>query len=189
LSGDLAVLSSARHSALVQRCEHADAGVTPGTSVAKRHARLDRTAGGLPRDAHDATACLGDHVEGEVLLVTAPVAEALYGCVDDARVQRRDLIVGEAGPFNYARREILGKDVSLSDEIAQQFLAALALEIQRNRFLVRIEHHEVVAVCILPIRRRAASMLSANRVLDLNDLGAEPGERLGDGGARIDQSP
>src|SRR5258706_47552 len=107
-------------------------------------------------------------------------------CVDDARVQRCALVVGEAEPFNYARREILGKDVSLSDEIAQQLLAALALEIQRNRFLVRIEHHEVVAVRILPIRRRAASLLSADRVLDLDDLGAEPGERLGDGGTRLE---
>src|SRR5499427_7150248 len=53
-------------------------------------------------------------------------------------------------------------------------------------FLVRIEHHEVVAVRILPIRRRAASLLSADRVFDLDDLGAEPGERLGDGGARLE---
>src|SRR5262252_3472788 len=53
-------------------------------------------------------------------------------------------------------------------------------------FLVRIEHHEVVAVRILAIRRRAASLLSAGRVLDLDDLGAEPGERLGDGGTRLE---
>src|SRR5262245_45253758 len=96
------------------------------------------------------------------------------------------LVVGEAEPFNYAGREILGKDVGLSDEIAQQLLAARALQIQRNRFLVRIEHHEVVAVRILPIRGRAASLLSADRILDLDDLGAEPGERLGDGGARLE---
>jgi hypothetical protein len=126
--------------------------VKPGAGVTERHTRLDRPAGGLARNAHDATACLGDHVEGEVLLVTAPAAEALHGCIDDARIERRDLVVGEAEPFNYAGREILGKDVSLSDEIAQQLLAAFALEIQRNRFLVRIEHHEVVAVRILAIR-------------------------------------
>src|SRR5262249_1661848 len=148
--------------------------------------RVDRPGGGLGRDAHDATACLSDHVEGEVLLITAPIAEALHGSVDDARVQRCDLVVGEAEPVNYAGREILGKDVRLSDEIAQQLLAALALEIQRNRFLVRIEHHEVVAVRILAIRRRAASLLSANRVLDLDDLGAKPGERLSDGGTRLE---
>src|SRR5262249_35366575 len=77
-------------------------------------------------------------------------------------------------------------DVSLSDEIAQQLLAALVLEIQRNRFLVRIEHHEVVAVRILAIRRRATSLLSAGRVLDLDDIGPEPGERLGDGGTSLE---
>jgi hypothetical protein len=186
LHGNLDFLTAASHRALVKRCEDADAGVKPGAGITERHARLDRPAGRLARDAHDATACLGDHVEGEMLLVTAPLAEALHGCVDDARVQRRDLVVGEAEPLNHAGCEILGKDVGLSDEIAQQLLAALALEIHRNRFLVRIEHHEVVAVRVLPIRRRAASLLSADRVLDLDDLGTEPGECLGNGGARLE---
>src|SRR5262249_33534637 len=132
------------------------------------------------------TACLGDHVEGEVLLVTAPIAEALHGSVDDARVQCRDLVVGEAEPFNYAGREILGKDISLSDEIAQQLLAALALEIQRNRFLVRIEHHEVVAVRVLASGGRVASRPPAGGFLALDDRGAEPGERLGEGVPRLE---
>jgi hypothetical protein len=58
-------LGVASHRALVKRCEDADASVKPGAGVTERHARLDRPAGGLARDAHDATACLGDHVEGE----------------------------------------------------------------------------------------------------------------------------
>src|SRR5262249_10429573 len=132
------------------------------------------------------TACLGDHVEGEVLLVTAPAAEALHGCIDDARIERRDLVVGEAEPFNYAGREILGKDVNLSDEIAQQLLAALALEIQRNRFLVRIEHKEVVSLRLLAIRGRPASLPPPGRVLDLDAPGPDPGERLGKGGPRLE---
>src|SRR5262249_58320329 len=79
--------------ALVEGAQDADRHQHAGPGVAERGAGLDRRAVRLARDAHRAAGSLGDHVEGEVLLVRATLAETLDLGVDDARVQRADRLV------------------------------------------------------------------------------------------------
>ncbi len=180
LHRDLDLLAAPRRRALVERRQHADAGMKSGAGIAERHAGLDRLAVALAGDTHDAAGRLRDHVEGEMLLVGAPLSEALDRRVDDARVDLRDFFIGEAELLDHARREVLCKDVRLGDQLAQHGLAALVLEIERYRALVGVEQHEIVAVDALLVGRGAAALLAADRVLDLDDVGAEPGECFSD---------
>ena len=113
-------------------------------------------------------------------LVRAALAEAFDRRIDDARVELGHLLVGKAQLLDHARSEILGEDVGLFDEVAQHLLAARVLEIERDRELVSVQQHEIVAVGILALRRCAAALLATLGVFDLHDVGAEPGQRLGD---------
>ena len=65
--------------------------------------------------------------------------------------------------------------------------AALGFEVDRDRFLVGVELEEIerVGAAGRPGEGGPAG-LAAARVLDLDDLGAEPGERLGAGGPRLE---
>src|SRR5262249_58999123 len=62
----------------------------------------------------------------------------------------------------------------------------LRLEIHLTRFVLRIETNELVPPRFLAIRRRAAPFLPAGGFLDFDAPGAEPGERLGEGGTRLE---
>ena len=75
----------ARPLALKQRPQDADRQQHAGAGVAERRPRLARPPVALAGDRHGATAGLGDHVESEVLLIRAAVAEALDLAVDEAR--------------------------------------------------------------------------------------------------------
>ena len=48
----------------------------------------------------------------------------------------------EAQPLHYARGKILNKDVRFPDQLAQQALATRALEVERDRLFVGVEHRE-----------------------------------------------
>src|SRR6266851_2295626 len=83
--------------ALVQGGEDADRHQHAGAGVAERGAWFDRRTVAISGDANRAAGGLGDHVEGEVLLVRAALAETLDLAVDDPRVQLLDDVVAEPG--------------------------------------------------------------------------------------------
>ena len=65
---------------------------------------------------------------------------------------------------------------------------ALGFQIDGDRLLVGVEQQEIPGVLALagrPVRQEAARF-AALRVLDLDDLGAEPGQRLGAGRAGLE---
>ena len=71
---------------LVQSAEDGDRHQHAGAGVADGYAGLHRLAAGLASHAHCAAAGLRDHVEGEIGLERAALAEAFHLAVDDAGV-------------------------------------------------------------------------------------------------------
>src|SRR5204863_9735896 len=55
---------------------------------------------------------------------------------------------------------------------------ALAAEVQGDAALVGVEQHKVMRVHALRIGGRAAPLVAAFGVLDFDDVGAQPGQRL-----------
>ena len=142
----------------------------------------------LAGNAHDAAGRLRDHVEGEIVLVGAAGAETLELRVDDARVDGAHYVVAEPQPLDGARREILHHDIGVLRHILDEREAALGFQIDGDGFLVGVEQQEipgVLAVAGRPMQQETAR-LAALRVFDLDDLGAEPGERLGAGRAGLE---
>ena len=101
--------------------------------------RPSQFAGG----AHDAAAGLRDHVEGEVLLVGAALAEALDLAVDDRRVERSDDVGAEAEPLDRAGGEILHQHVGLGGQVLDQLQALRVLQVDGDRLLVGVEIQEI----------------------------------------------
>src|SRR6266851_3394586 len=177
----LDLLALAGELALIQRPENADRGVQAGAGVADRQTGFDWAAVGLAGDRHRAAGCLSDHVKGEEVLVGAIVAEALNRDVDDARVDLAHDVVTKAEPLDDPGSKILDKDIALLHQPAQNGATLLMLEIGGDAALVGVEQHEVMRVDPLLVGRGAASLLALGRLLDLDHLGAEPGQGQGAG--------
>ncbi len=173
-------LALAGAGAVEQRADDAERHQHAGSGVADRRAGLDRSPARLAGDAHRAAGGLGDRVERKTALIGTAGAEALYLGIDDAGVDRADDVVAEPQPLDRAGREVLGEDVGLLHHLLDQSQAALGLQVDGERPLVGIVHHEVVGIA-----EAGAAGLAARR-LDLGDVGAHPGERFGAGRARLE---
>ena len=137
------------------------------------------------REAQRAAHGLGDHVEAHVILVgTFP--EALDLRVDDPGIDLLDDVVAEAQPLDGAGGEILDHDVGLLQHLREDLAAAFAAEVQRDAALVGVEQHEVVRIHARRVGGRTAPLVAAFRILDLDDIGAQPGERLGARGSGLE---
>ena len=64
--------------------------------------------------------------------------------------------------------------------------AALGFEVDRDRLLVGVELEKIIRVRPRPPGEVSPAGLAALWVLDLDDLGTEPGERFGAGGTRLE---
>src|SRR6516165_357895 len=186
LHRDLKPLSLAGAVALPQRGENADRHQHAGAGVAEGWARLDRRAVAISGDAGRAARGLRDHVEGEVLLVWATRAEAFDLAVNNPRVQLLDDIIAEAQSLNRAGRHVLDRDIGLFEQLFDDLEPARRFEVERDRFLIRVELVKIPWVVVgLPAAQPPAG-IAQPRVLDLDHLAAEPGERLGAGRPRLE---
>ena len=170
--------------ALIERAKDADRQQHAGAGVAQSRPRLARPPIALAGDRHGAAAGLGDHVEGETLLVRAAAAEAFDLAIDQPRMQRVHDLPAEPQPLDRAGREILDKDVGAPRHLLDQREAALGFQIDRDRFLVGVVDHEVIRVRAgrRPAAERAPG-LAGLRIFDFDNLRAEPGQRFGAGRA------
>src|SRR3546814_6914404 len=64
------------------------------------------------------------------------------------------------------------------DQALQHLLALLGLGVERDRALVVVQHGEVEAVDIGDVAKLAAGGVADTRALDLDHVGAEPGQQL-----------
>ena len=168
--------------ALVERGQDRDRHQHAGAGVAEGRTRTDRPAAGLAGNRHVAAAGLRDHVEGEVVLVRAALAEALDLGVDQARVELVQLVPAEAQFLDRAGRHVLDEDVGLLRHVLDQREAARRFQIDRNGFFIGVVDHEVIGVGAgFRTGAENAAGFAAFRVFDLDDLGAELGHDLGAG--------
>ena len=112
-------------------------------------------------------------------------AEALHRRDDHARVELVDVLPGQTHAVERARREILDQHVALLDQLIEHALALRMLGVDGDRALVVVEHREVERIRALHVDQLAAGDIADARTLDLDHVGAEPGQKLRAGRARL----
>src|SRR5262249_31765595 len=95
-------------------------------------------------------------------------------------------IVAEAVLLERARRLVLGEHVGLLHHLEQHGLALRMLQVERDRLLVGVQREEVAAVHARLLGAAVAAGIALAGLLPLDDLGAQPGQELGAGGARLE---
>ncbi len=118
----------------------------------------------------------------------APRPEALDRGVDHPRVQLLEARPGKALAVEHAGPEILDHDVRAADQLFEHLLAAGRLQIDRDAALVGVQHREIEAVGPLHILQLAAGDVTAAGHLDLDHIGAHPGQQLGRCRRRLDMA-
>ena len=92
------------------------------------------------------------------------------------------ILPAEPQALDRARREVFDKNIRPAGHVLDQLQAARGFEVDRDRFFVGIVNHEIVGVgARLGAAAEPAAGLAAFRVLDLDNLGTEPGKGLGAG--------
>ena len=171
------LLAAAGRVALVERGDDAQRQVQPGARVADLRAGDERRAVVEARRRRRAAGALGDVLVDLAVGVLAG-AEALHRRDDHARVERVDVLPGEAHAVQRAGGEILDEDVTRLDEPVDDLLALRVLRVDGDRALVVIQHREVEAVGVGHVAQLAARRVTLARLLDLDHVGAEPGQQL-----------
>ena len=172
--------------ALVERAQDADRHQHAGAGVAEGRARLDRRPVGVAGDADRAARGLRDHVEGEALLVRAAGAEALDLAIDDAGVDLLDLVIAEAQPLDRAGRHVLDRDIGLLQQPRTISSPRGDLRFKVTDFLLALNWWKYQGSLSGLPRLQPAAGIARARVLDLDHLGAEPGEGFGAGRPRLE---
>ncbi len=138
----------------------------------------------VPVSPSDGPGLIGGPSGSPVMLIVPPHACA---GVNDTRVERADRLITEPQPLDRSGRHVLDHDVGLLRHVLDERQAALGFEVDGDRFLVGVEFEEIERVrAVGRPGEGGPTGLAALRVLDLDDLGAEPGERLGAGGSRLE---
>jgi hypothetical protein len=102
--------------------------------------------------------------------------------VDDAGVQLPDDIVTEAQPLDCAGRHVFDGDVGLLQQLLDDLEPARRFEIESDRFFVGVELVEIPGIVVGLPGPQSPARIAGFGVLDLDDLGTEPSERLRTGG-------
>src|SRR5258708_19599586 len=114
--------------------------------VAERDAELDRHVTALAIDAEGARQGLRDDVEGRLVAQRAGQPEAADRAIDQARIDRRQLVIAEPEPVHDTGPVILDEDVGGADEAAQNIGAGRLLQIDDGAFLVAVDAKEVTTL-------------------------------------------
>ena len=90
-------------------------------------------------------------------------------------------LIAEAEPFHGARREVLDQHVGAGDQPAQDFLAAVGLQVEHDAALVAVHHQEGRGLVADLRRHGMPGVVAVRPFLDLDDVGAHVGEHQGAG--------
>ena len=172
------MLAPAGALALVQGGQDADGAVQPGARVADGRSGLEGLGLECAREAQGSTRGLSDHVEAHVVLVWT-LAKTLDLRVDQAGIDLPDNVIAEAQPLDGAGGEILDHDVGLLQHLRENLATAWAAEVQGDAAFVGVEQHEVVRIHPRLVGGSTAPLVAAPGILDFDDIGAQPCQRLG----------
>ena len=170
--------------AMAQRREDRDGRVLPGEDVDQADADLHRLVG-VAVGGHDAAHRLEHAVVAGTLGIRAALAEAGDRAVEEPRVQRAQRCGVEAVLRERADAKILEQHVALRREAANDVLPFPCRMVYGDGLLAAVAGEEerggvgAAAVAVLQKRRAVgAAFVARARALDLDDLGAEIGQRL-----------
>ena len=113
------------------------------------------------------------------------VAEALDRCQDHLGVEFLDAFPGKAHAVQGAGAEVLNQHIAFFDQLFQYSLAFRFFGVQRQRALVAVEHGEVQGIDVWNVTQLAAGHVAGTGALDLDNVGAKPGQQLGTGRAGL----
>src|SRR5688572_4085215 len=179
------LLSAACRLALVERSDDAQRQVQPGAAVADLRARHQRRAVVEAGRRRCAARALRDVFVDLAVLVGAG-AEALDRGDDHLRVELLNTFPGEAHAVERARREVLDQDIAVLHQRLDHRFALRALRVDGDRALVVVQHREIETVHVRDVAELPARDVAFARALDLDDVGAEPGEELRARRSRLD---
>ena len=177
LHGREHLLAAARRVPLVQSGDDAQRQMQSGSAVADLRPGDERRAVVEAGRGRRAAGTLRD-VLVDLAVFVRPGAEALDRGDNHPRVELADALPGEAHAVERARSEILHEDIAFLDQGLEDRLAFRMLGVDRDRALVAVEHREVQAVRSRNVAQLAARDVPLACAFDLDDVGAQPGEKL-----------
>ena len=180
LHGGEHLLPAPRALALIERRHDAERQVQSGTAVADLRAGHERRPVVESRGRGGSARALR-HVLVYLAIFVRAGAKAFDRRDDHARIQFLDSLPREAHAVERARGEVLHQHIAVLDQLLEHFLALLALGVERYRALVMVQHGEIKTVDIRDIAQLFARHITRARLLDLDHIGAEPGEQLSAG--------
>ncbi len=101
-------------------------------------------------------------------------------------VELLDRFVVEAEALDRAGRHVFDRDIGLLQHFLDDVEPLGRFQIDRQRLLVDVELVEVPGIVVGLAGAQPAAGIAPSRVLDLDHLGAEPGQHLGRGRARLE---
>src|SRR5206468_5097508 len=179
-------LALAGATALHEGREDGNGKVHAGAAVADVGAVEQRRPVGLAGHAHRAGGRLGHWLEALVGAVGTVGAEALDRGIHRTRVQHLDRLVAQPESLHHPRAEVFGDDIGLRDQAARNILALDSLQIDDDAALVAVEQQKEIAVGRIVRRRpQLPRPVAVRGPLNLDHIGAEPGQHLGAGRPRL----
>ncbi|MEZ5100822.1 MAG: hypothetical protein R3C15_13685 [Thermoleophilia bacterium] len=138
-----------------------------------------RPLGRFARDRHDPARGLHQGVVARLLGERADAAERADRAVDQPVVAGLQRLEAEAQALAQARAHVLDEDVRAVEQLQHHLEPGRVLHVERERPLARVDAQEGGRLAVPERRPPRARVVAALRVLDLHDLRAERGERLG----------
>ena len=172
----LHLLPLARDAALDQRAQGADGAEHAAHDVVDAAAGTQRVTG-APGHVGQAAHHLHHFIECGAVLIGSR-QKALVADIDQARIDLGQRSVVESVFAHGAGLEVLGHHVGAGSQLARHFGAGRVVQINRNAFLVAVEHREKTGTGAQQMARAVA----VNR-LDLDHLGAHVGQHHAASGA------
>ena len=149
----------------------------PAEDVHVRRARPQRRSVSVTGGAHDAGSRLHGEVHRQIVAIRTREAETGRGSIDHARIDFVQHREPDAQPVHHAGRVILHQCVGFQHQLAQDFLAFVGLQVQRDAALVGVQHRHRHG-CFLAGRGHQPQAFAAGR-LDFDHIGAGLGEHEG----------
>src|ERR1700716_2631567 len=112
------------------------------------------------------------------VFVMMAVTETLYRSDNHLRIEFADAFPGETHAVERTRAEIFNQYIRFADQLFQHFLAFRLLGVEGQRFLVAVQHREIQCVDAGDVTQLGTRDVARTRPLDLDHVGAEPGQQL-----------
>ena len=166
----------ARALAPEQRRQHGLGGIHAGHQIDHGHAELERWLLRFPIQRHQPGLALDHQVVAGALGLGARSVVARNGAVDQAGLERLELLIAQAQLLGAAGLEVVQHHIALRQQVVDDLQAFGALQIHGDGPLVAVHRAVVGGLGLADANAPVARVIAALGVLDLDHLGAEIGQ-------------